>query len=230
MTERQLEILFSVVKEHVATSQPVGSKVLVEKYGLSMSSATIRSEMAKLEKEGFIIQPHTSAGRLPTDKAYKLYINSLDKDNLTNREQLAVKKRLSSFEETDRALKMAADMLSEMTYCTAMVSLNSQDIYFRGLGHMLKNPEFEERSRALSVADIIDHIDDFVNDLPTVTEDVIYVGEDNPYLRRAHCSLLLAPYKTRDKQGVIALLGPARQRYEKNISLLEFIKESLEEF
>jgi len=230
MTERQLEILFSIVKEHVLSSEPVGSKVLVQKYGLDMSSATIRNEMTKLEKEGYILQPHTSAGRIPTDKAYKLYINSIDKKNLSEREQGAVKKRLGSFEGSEKALKMAADMLSEMTYCTAVVTLSSQDIYFRGLGHMLRNPEFKERNRALNVADIIDHMDDFIDDLPTVTEDIIYIGDDNPYLKRAHCSILIAPYKTKDREGVIALLGPSRQRYEKNISLLDFMTESLNDF
>ena len=230
MTERQLEILFSIVKEHVQTSEPVGSKILVEKYNLDMSSATIRNEMKRLEKEGYILQPHTSAGRIPTDKAYKLYINSLDKKTLTEREQDVVKRKLNSFEGSEKTLKMAIDMLSEMTYCAALVTLSSQDTYFHGLGHMLKNPEFKERARALNVADIIDNMDDFIDDLPSVTEDIIYIGEDNPYLKKARCSLLIAPYRTKDREGVIALLGPSRQRYEKNISLLDFITESLGEF
>ena len=230
MTERQKEILGAIVKEHVETSKPVGSKVILGKLGISLSSATIRSEMVKLEKEGLIQQPHTSAGRVPTDKAYRWYIKSLGKKSLSEHEQEALKRKLNSFEDPERQLRMIADTLSELTYCTAVVTLSSQDVYTRGFGYMMRNPEFEERNRALSVADLFDHLSEFMNNLPKISKDVLYVGEDNPYLRKANCSLLVAPYRMHDREGVIGILGPARMSYEKNISLLDFITESLGEF
>lgn len=76
-TERRRKLLQIIIDEYVSTAQPVGSNALVEKYGLGVSSATIRSEMAQLEEEGYIAQPHTSAGRVPTDAGYRYYVEAL---------------------------------------------------------------------------------------------------------------------------------------------------------
>src|SRR2546422_4423920 len=77
LTDRRQKLLQFIVDEYVTTAQPVGSSVLVEKYELPLSSATIRSEMARLEDEGYIAQPHTSAGRVPTDMGYRYYVEAL---------------------------------------------------------------------------------------------------------------------------------------------------------
>jgi len=76
-TDRRLEILRAIVDEYVETQEPVGSKAIAEKRALGISPATIRNEMAVLEEEGFITQPHTSAGRIPTDRGYRLFVDKL---------------------------------------------------------------------------------------------------------------------------------------------------------
>src|SRR6201995_4287371 len=75
--ERRFEVLRAIVADYVSTQEPVGSKVLVERYNLGVSSATVRNDMAALEDEGYIAQPHTSAGRVPTDKGYRLFVDRL---------------------------------------------------------------------------------------------------------------------------------------------------------
>src|SRR6187397_3503167 len=75
--ERRLAVLRAIVEDYVATEEPVGSKALVERHGLGVSPATIRNDMAALEDEGYIAQPHTSAGRIPTDKGYRLFVDRL---------------------------------------------------------------------------------------------------------------------------------------------------------
>ena len=77
LDERKLEVLRAIVEDYVSTSEPVGSKALVERHNLGVSSATIRNDMAVLEEEGYIAQPHTSAGRIPTDKGYRLFVDRL---------------------------------------------------------------------------------------------------------------------------------------------------------
>lgn len=77
MTERQEKIIETIIKEHVRTSKPVSSKILVQKYKLGLSSATLRNEMKELEKVGYLSKPHTSAGRIPTEKGYRFFIKSL---------------------------------------------------------------------------------------------------------------------------------------------------------
>ena len=75
--ERRLAVLRAIVEDFVATEEPVGSKALVERHGLNVSPATVRNDMAALEDEGYITQPHTSAGRIPTDKGYRLFVDRL---------------------------------------------------------------------------------------------------------------------------------------------------------
>ena len=77
MDDRKLRVLGAIVTDYVATREPVGSKALVERHSLDVSPATIRNDMAVLEEEGYLAQPHTSAGRVPTDKGYRLFVDRL---------------------------------------------------------------------------------------------------------------------------------------------------------
>ena len=77
LDERKLAVLRAIVEDYVSTTEPVGSKSLVDRHGLDVSPATIRNDMAVLEEQGFIAQPHTSAGRVPTDKGYRLFVDRL---------------------------------------------------------------------------------------------------------------------------------------------------------
>jgi heat-inducible transcriptional repressor len=77
MDDRKLAVLRAIVEDYVQTNEPVGSKVIVDRHGLGVSSATIRNDMAALEEEGYISAPHTSAGRVPTDKGYRLFVDRL---------------------------------------------------------------------------------------------------------------------------------------------------------
>ena len=91
ITQRQKEILKSMVQEYIRSAQPVSSRLIERKYQLGVSSATIRAEMQKLTRKGYLFQPHTSAGRVPTDKGYRFYVDSILEsgfDNLENEELL----------------------------------------------------------------------------------------------------------------------------------------------
>ncbi|MEN2996694.1 MAG: hypothetical protein ABC360_06830 [Acetomicrobium sp.] len=102
LTERQLEILYSVVHEYIRTGEPVGSRTISKKYLTNRSAATIRNEMADLEEAGFLHQPYTSAGRVPTSKAYRVYV-----DMILQRDSLQVpataREKLSSLKEEKEA-------------------------------------------------------------------------------------------------------------------------------
>src|SRR5881392_353608 len=77
LDDRKLDVLRAIIEDYVSTNEPVGSKSLVERHQLGVSPATVRNDMAVLEEEGFITQPHTSAGRVPTDKGYRLFVDRL---------------------------------------------------------------------------------------------------------------------------------------------------------
>ena len=97
LTERKLKILQAIISDYVKTAEPVGSRTISKRYDLGISPATIRNEMADLEEMGYLTHPHTSAGRVPSDMAYRLYVNALmEKKELTKEEKNIIAQRLNS--------------------------------------------------------------------------------------------------------------------------------------
>lgn len=131
LSKRQLQILQAVIDDYVQNAEPVGSRSISKKCGLGVSPATIRNEMADLEEMGYLTHPHTSAGRIPSDKGYRLYVNNLmRKKSLTPKEKRAISDRLSaSRDEFDATIKHAAELLSEITHLAsfAMTPAGNQD-------------------------------------------------------------------------------------------------------
>ncbi len=121
VTHRQGEILRLVVEEYVATGQPVASKALVEHAGLDVSPSTVRSELAELERQGLLMHPHTSAGRVPTDHGYRFFADRL-LERLEPRPPLFPLQLADARSELDTALQSTTDMLSELTRLLALVS------------------------------------------------------------------------------------------------------------
>lgn len=120
--ERRTRVLRAIVEDYVATNEPVGSKSLVERHDLGVSSATIRNDMAVLEQSGLIAQPHTSAGRIPTDSGYRLFVDRLDDIKpLSAAERRAIAKVLSGPLEVDDMLERTVRLLSSLTHQVALV-------------------------------------------------------------------------------------------------------------
>jgi heat-inducible transcriptional repressor len=121
MTERQRQILAAIIEQHAEIAAPVGSVMLAKLFGVS--SATIRSEMVRLEEMGMIVQPHTSAGRIPTDAGYRFYVNTLNEahanelqPSLPDRSARAIDARVHTHSDrADRAIRSAVDSLVELT-------------------------------------------------------------------------------------------------------------------
>ena len=121
-TDRRLEILRAIVDEYVATQEPVGSKAIADKRALGISPATIRNEMAVLEEEGLITQPHTSAGRIPTDRGYRLFVDKLSTIKpLSAAERRAIETFLEGAHDLDDVLKRSAKLLADITKQVAVV-------------------------------------------------------------------------------------------------------------
>lgn len=121
-TDRRLEILRAIVDEYVETQEPVGSKAIAEKRALGISPATIRNEMAVLEEEGFIAQPHTSAGRIPTDRGYRLFVDKLSAVKpLSTAERRAIETFLEGAHDLDEVVKRSAKLLADITKQVAVV-------------------------------------------------------------------------------------------------------------
>jgi heat-inducible transcriptional repressor len=120
--ERRFEVLRAIVADYVATQEPVGSKGIVERHRLGVSSATIRNDMAALEEDGYIAQPHTSAGRIPTDKGYRLFVDRLSQVKpLSTAERRAITTFLQGAIDLDDVLRRSVRLLAQLTRQVAVV-------------------------------------------------------------------------------------------------------------
>jgi heat-inducible transcriptional repressor len=143
MTDRQAQILAAIIEQYAEIAAPVGSVTLAKLFGVS--SATIRSEMAKLEELGFITQPHTSAGRVPTDQGYRFYVNQLHEAQEQTPLQLdrgarAIEARVQTHgDRADRAIRSAVDSLVELTQNLGLATIGDE-LYLSGMGGFVKPP------------------------------------------------------------------------------------------
>jgi heat-inducible transcriptional repressor len=120
--ERRLDVLRAIVEDYVATQEPVGSKALVERHGLGVSPATVRNDMAALEEDGLITQPHTSAGRIPTDKGYRLFVDRLTTIKpMSAAERRAIATILDEAVDLDDVVQRSVRLLAQLTHQVALV-------------------------------------------------------------------------------------------------------------
>ncbi|GAB3111027.1 heat-inducible transcriptional repressor HrcA [Streptomyces calidiresistens] len=126
LSERRLQVLRAIVQDYVGTQEPVGSKALTERHNLRVSPATVRNDMAALEEEGYIAQPHTSAGRVPTDKGYRLFVDKLaDVKPLSRAERRAIRSFLESAVDLDDVVGRTVRLLAQLTRQVAVVQYPS---------------------------------------------------------------------------------------------------------
>ncbi|MBU1177765.1 hypothetical protein KJ903_00945 [Patescibacteria group bacterium] len=234
MTERHETILSTIIKEYVSTATPVGSSIIVKKYKLGLSSATVRNIMKDLEQAGYIFQPHISAGRVPTDKGYRYFVDSLMQEReLGKGEQRALQTEVLKLKaEKNRLAKTMAKMLASMSDSVALSGLIDSDaVWDFGMSKLLEQPEFKETDHVCQVASLLEHIDENINKLSEQAENKeidVYIGGENPLGRVEHCSMIISGIEfPSGEKGVIAVVGPKRMRYGKNISLVKYVKKLL---
>lgn len=234
MTERHETILSAVIKEYVSTATPVGSSVIVKKYKLDLSPATARNIMKELESAGYIFQPHISAGRVPTDKGYRYFVDALMQEKeLSKNEQRALQtEALKLKAEKNRLAKTMAKMLATMSDSVALSGLiDSDSVWDFGMRKLLEQPEFKETDHVCQVASLLEYIDENVDKLserPTDKEIDVYIGEENPLGQVEQCSMIVSGIEfPSGEKGVIAVVGPKRMRYAKNVSLVKYVKKLL---
>ncbi|HEY5267582.1 MAG TPA: DeoR family transcriptional regulator, partial [Candidatus Saccharimonadales bacterium] len=146
MTQRQIQILIAVVEQYAEVASPVGSNLLAKLF--NVSSATIRADMAELEKMGLITQPHTSAGRIPTDKGYRYYVNYANQPTLNRaisdherRAERAISARVIGGGLPQQTIRNAVDTMVELTHNLGLATIGDQ-LYMSGLSNLLGQPEF----------------------------------------------------------------------------------------
>lgn len=231
MTSRQEKILSSIIEQYAEVASPVGSNLLAKLF--NVSSATIRAEMSELEKEGYITQPHTSAGRVPTDKGYRYYVNnigSFTEDMPANRAEKALVARVQHAGAPDRMIKNAVDTLVELTHNLALATTAGNQLYMSGLGNLFGQPEFINSMQVQQVANLLDNLEPWLREAAPNEPLSVYIGQENPIGRTAGCSLIISKFRSPySDQSYIGTLGPTRQSYREVMNLVARAGQELEE-
>jgi heat-inducible transcriptional repressor len=230
MTDRQARILQAIVEQYAEVASPVGSSLLARAF--DVSSATIRSEMAELERLGYIYQPHTSSGRVPTDKGYRFYVNQLTDDSLTRlakpRVEQALTARVSGGGLPERTIRNTVDTLVELTHNLGLATIGDQ-VYMSGLSNLFGQPEFMHPGQVQEVARLLDNLEPWLHEAAPNKPLSVYIGRENPIGRGAGCSLIISRFRSPfSDRSYIGVLGPTRQSYRDVMGLVSHAGQSLE--
>ncbi len=234
ITERQEKILFQIIEEYAETASPVGSVTLAKLFGVS--PATIRAEMARLEALGLIAQPHTSAGRVPTDAGYRFYVNNLGEEGETKKEPMtergahALQVRVNAQSRADTAIRGAVDALVELTGNLGLATIDGQ-LYLAGISRLFTQPEFVDTRRVQAVAKLLDNLEPWLRETAPGEALNIFIGQENPIGKNSEVSLIVSKFRSPfSDRSYIGVLGPTRQNYSKVMSLVKYAGNMLEEF
>jgi len=228
MTERQSQILNRIVKEYISRAQPVSSQLLEKKCNLNVSSATIRNEMQQLTEKGYLYQPHTSAGRAPTDKGYRFFVDSL------------LEKGLREFEiklekETKDILKFTHDLTRLMAMRSSSLALSylaeQKLLWKEGWGEIFREPEFKKGDLASRLTHMLDELEESIDEIfsESPSQIQVYIGRENPFSKESDFGMITARCRFPHKEkGFLMIAGPKRMAYDRNIGLVDSVIKFLE--
>ena len=226
LSTRQLQILKHIVREYIDSAEPVGSETLEKKFDLGISPATIRNEMAEMSKLGYLAKPHSSAGRIPTSKSLKLYVNELMKQkDLTVAEEVEAKEGVWDLREHEaRFLRALTRSLSQKTHSLAVATNDTGDIFFSGYAHILDMPEFYDIDITKNLLNLLEDISYFdAIFLKMETDLAVFLGDElgeeilRPY------GFVFSKFETRkNHHGSIGIVGPMRLQYESIVPCVKY--------
>lgn len=237
MNFRQQLILEDVINEFVRTAVPVGSQNLVENYRFDLSPATVRAEMQKLTEGGYLEQPHISAGRIPTDKGYRFFVDDLLEkgdgrvaSNLRIEEKIF--KLLKKLEKESQDLisfsHQLTKILASFSSCLALTYLLEENVLWKeGWQEIFREPEFKDATYVLKFTKTVNDFEGAMEEfkIENYSEIQVYIGKENPINSVKEFSIILSSFPMFEQRGLLAILGPKRMPYSKNIKVLQnFIK------
>ncbi len=231
VTERQQKLLERIIREYVHTAEPVSSKSLEESGFLDVSSATIRGEMNELEKMGYLEQRHTSAGRIPTDKAYRYYVDKMVKDEpmeIGDREKKRINASIHDARPDPREVnKSIAQVLNELSENLVITNIVNEDDFFKiGLKNLFEFPEFHEIERMIRLTSFFEEFSAI-----RFGEDIeVFIGHESPFRNINEEAVICAEYRLPDGfTGSVIMVGPTRMNYRRNMGLVKYTTDELNE-
>ena len=234
LSERQNRILDILIKEYIKNAQPVSSELLRKKLKMDICPATVRIELQKLTDMGYIEQPHISAGRVPTNRGYRFFVDRLFELN----HDLAMEDFISQFGGIKEGIEDELKFVESLTKIMASLSsglvftyLEDKDFLWKdGWKEVFQNPEFKEPDFLNGFMEATDCLEKRIKEIPANAEIQVFIGDEEPFLKSENLSLIVSRTKFPGEQGIMAILGPNRMTYNKNISLINSLVKELENF
>lgn len=221
---RKEQMLDFIVRHYVNTATPISSGVVCQKSKMGLSSATVRNIMLELDQEGFLTQPHTSAGRIPTEKGYKYFIKNLSE--MHSPAQSARREVSHATAQLNNDIEIAFDELSRVLarhlklFSGIGILGNDHRIYSYGMADVLREPEFAEHSLAVRFAQIVDHLEEELGRVSENSETLnIDIGTFG-IVSTAFCNKDIG-------QCILFSIGPQRMDYEAARSLLKYTADNI---
>jgi len=230
--ERKDMVLSYVVQQYIKNLSPIGSAFLAKEYHLDWSSATIRNILAELEEDGYLTHPHTSAGRIPTHRGYRYYV-----DHLMHQIQLleGEKNRIQSEYQKDmtelgKLVDQTSRIVSDVTHYTTIISVDGWDgkIICRGTNYMVGYPEMQDLQKIQNLLRVLEEKEQILEVINRSLQHKIdiYIGQEIACKEIESCSLAVCEYHQKDgSSGRIAVLGPTSMDYERVVSTLDYVTE-----
>ncbi|MDP2656179.1 MAG: hypothetical protein Q8P11_01295 [bacterium] len=219
MNLRHFSLLDELIEHYISTGQPISSGYLAGVHNPCVSPATVRNIMAELEEEGYLEKPHTSAGRIPSEKGYQAYVKSLGMTSLSPKLAQEIAHRIPSMNREN--LKAVAQYIAENTGEMIYIAFGRNDTYYTGLSHLVSKPEFCKQELLADITGLIDHLDRVLEEvLNDEKDDVsVYIGSQSCF--GPACSTLVMRYTLNDMVCLLGILGPMRMNYSLNKAFLE---------
>lgn len=245
LTQRQQDLVYRVIEEYIKTAEPVSSGTIAKSGHFDVQSATIRNEMAELEDSGYLQQLHTSGGRVPTARAYRLYV-----DEMLGREGVSIshaaRRRIeealadADMREPEQINKVLARVVGQLSDTLVMASISEYpDAYKVGLSNLLSSPEFREVDRLMGMTEFFDQFDMMFDRLHRRMWGPAFARTATGRARDAHVRVMIGSENTDERvrdetlivaryllpgglDGSLTLIGPMRMDYRKNIGLMMY--------
>ena len=235
LSDRQIKILKAVIEEYIESGQPIGSEILEKKYELGVSPATIRNEMAKLIESGFLKQPHTSAGRIPTKEAFRFYIDRLmEEKKLSVVDEVAAREKIWDFRfDFDHLMHHTVKALADQTRTLALAITKEGEVYHAGYSHILEMPEFFDIDVTRTILSMLEELAQ-VRRLfeKTFDENPIHFlfGEELGYDYLEPCGMVFTSFEVGPKKsGSLGIVGSNRLNYALVIPTVRYYAKLIEE-
>ena len=226
LTERQGKILSCIAGEYIVSKVPVGSKILSKKYKFGIKPSTMRIEFQKLTDMGYLAQPHTSAGRVPTDKGYRFYVDNLHSSTF-NRGFDSIENEI---EDSLGFFQVMTRKIAELTSNLAITYFPAEDIVFKeGWDEIFKEPEFEDSTFIAKFMEAVQSFEKHIGDLEDFDDPRVFIGKENKMVTASEFSTIVSRiHLPKKKEGIVVILGPKRMAYDKNVGIMNSLIKLLE--